>query len=155
MDTRKLIEIKVFCKISEIFISQFPINTPKHNDFFNSNFIVAFILLILSKILSEANKRVGNFPALFNPGPSIRGMSLIKEHKGRFEPYLVRNSNNCLYERLYIYFSHTRRVEGYFGSRDRSGKPTEVAVVVRSLLIGNEVCLTTSPLSSCLISPLV
>jgi len=84
-------EVKIFCKIWVASILQLPMTTPRQSDFFNSNLTVAFILSIFSDILSDFNKRVGNFPALFKPGPNIRGIVFINDSDARKKSYFFAN----------------------------------------------------------------
>merc|ERR1712080_17914 len=72
-------------------ISMLPIATDKHSTFFIWNLMVAFISSTLFMSGSWWVARDGNLPALFSPGPSRRGICLIRDSDARKPLYFLAN----------------------------------------------------------------
>jgi len=88
-ETRKLTLSCTFWKTCFSSILQFPIATPMHNTFFSWNLIIAFVSIIFASSDSWWLTRVGNFPALFKPGPNNRGICLMTDSDARKEWYFL------------------------------------------------------------------
>merc|ERR1711957_999815 len=70
-------------------MSMFPTATLRHMTFFIRNLIVDLTSSIFSCISSDPERRVGNFPALVNPGPIRRGICLIMLSEDRKKSYFL------------------------------------------------------------------
>merc|ERR1719361_81228 len=63
--------------------------TLRHNTFFIWNLIVLFKSLILASISSAWVNKLGNFPALFKPGPNKRGICLMRDSEAMKASYFL------------------------------------------------------------------
>merc|ERR550514_2628182 len=82
-DTRKLIAINEFCLISSGDMPTLTMATPMQRTFLSWNFTLDLTSVALFSMLSLAVMRVGNFPALFKPGPNNLGIWGIRTWEAR------------------------------------------------------------------------
>ncbi len=88
-ETRKLTLSWTFWKTCFSSMPQFLTATPMHNTFFSWNLIIAFDSIIFASSDSWWLTRVGNFPALFKPGPNNQGICLMTDSDARKEWYFL------------------------------------------------------------------
>merc|ERR1712137_743559 len=90
-ETKKLIDSFKFSTRSCSDIPQWPTAMFKHNTFFSWNLTVDFTSSTFVARSSVGSTSVGNFPALFRPGPSRRGICLIRLSEARKAWYFLAN----------------------------------------------------------------
>merc|ERR1712121_452124 len=90
-DTRKLIDKWMLNTSSSSVMPTFPTATFKHKTFFIWNLMVDLRSRTLSSILSLWVRRAGNLPALLRPGPSRRGICLMRDSEARKASYFLAN----------------------------------------------------------------
>ena len=64
-------------------------NQPDHLTFFIWNLIVDFTSSTLATMFSVWVSKEGNLPALFRPGPRIRGICLIRDSEAKKASYFL------------------------------------------------------------------
>ena len=68
-ETKKLIDVTIFCLRFSSLSSTFPTDVPKHDAFLDWNFTVCFISVILSTARSPSVIAIGNLPIFTNTFP--------------------------------------------------------------------------------------
>eukprot|EP01139_Manchomonas_bermudensis_P014284 Amastigsp_a508340_48937.p3 type:complete len:170 gc:universal Amastigsp_a508340_48937:658-149(-) len=99
-DTRKLTAMMMFSWRSASDISTLPIEVLRHMTFLSWNLTVERISRIFSASESSFEMTVGNLPALFRPGPSRRGICLMRLSEARNASYLAASSLTSFLSRL-------------------------------------------------------
>ena len=88
-DTRKLTAKWMLYTSSSSVIFTWPTATARHSTFFIWNLIVDFTSSTLATMFSLWVSKEGNLPALFRPGPRIRGICLIRDSEAKKASYFL------------------------------------------------------------------
>merc|ERR1712165_372286 len=110
-DTKKLTAKKMFWDNSSSVMVVLPTATLRHKTFFIWNLMVLFKSVIFASMSSACVNKVGNFPALFKPGPNKRGICLIRDSEAMKASYFFA-SFLTFFLSLFSFFKSSALMKG-------------------------------------------